>query len=174
MGDTHHGKALGLVFLPLRFPHITQSMIAVWGTPGASAATTAMGLSPHLISPQLPGVPYPSCCLRRGINHGVGATHWEQGNKMAFHAIILCNKAPGGRKTINNVSCVSQLLPKIKCSSPPSAAPARAQVRALPQDTGAVSPAGPHAPAAPGTAPRESAECNSGQGGGTGTPETSN
>lgn len=59
--------------------------------------------------------------------------HCEQGNKMAFHAIILCNKTPEARKMINNVSCVSQLLPNIKRSSAPSAAPARAQVRALPQ-----------------------------------------
>lgn len=66
---------------------------------------------------------------------------------------------------INNVSCVSQLLPKMKGSSPPSAAPARAQVRALPHDTGDASPTGAHAPAAPGTAPRESAECNRGEGG---------
>lgn len=75
--------------------------------------------------------------------------HWEQGNKMAFHAIILCNKALGGRKMINNVSCVRQLLPKIKRSSPPSAAPARAQVRALPHSTGAAAPAGARAAAAP-------------------------
>lgn len=80
--------------------------------------------------------------------------HWEQGNKMAFHAIILCNKAPEGRKMMNNVFCVSQLLPKIKQSSPPSAAPAQAQVRALPHDTGAMSPTGARAPAAPGTAPQ--------------------
>lgn len=84
-----------------------------------------MGLSPYLVSPQLPGVPNPSCCLWRVINHSVRAMHWEQGNKMAFHAIILCNKAPGGRKMMNNVFCVSQLLPKIKHSSPPSAAPLR-------------------------------------------------
>lgn len=80
--------------------------------------------------------------------------HWEQGNKMAFHAIILCSEALGGRKTINNVSCVSQLLPKIKHSSPPPAALAWAQVQALPHDTGAMSPAGAHAPAAPSMAPQ--------------------
>lgn len=89
-----------------------------------------------------------------------GAMPWDQGNKMAFHDIILCNKAPGGRKMIHNVSCVSQLLPKIKHSSLPSAAPAEAQVWALLHDTGATSPTGARTPAAPGTAPQESAECN--------------
>lgn len=129
------------------------------------AALTAMGLSPQLISPpQLPGMSYPSCCLWRGINHGEGAMHWEEGNKMAFHAIILCNKTPEARKMINNVSCVSQLLPKIKRSSAPSAAPARVQVRALPQTPEPRSRRGTrcrssgHGP----WGPRESAECSRG------------
>lgn len=90
--------------------------------------------------------------------------HWEQGNKMAFHAIILCNKTPEARKMINNVSCVSQLLPKIKRSSAPSAAPARVQVRALPQTPEPRSRrstccrSSGHGP----SGPRESAECNRG------------
>ena len=88
---------------------------------------------------------------------------------MAFHAIILCNKAPGERKAINNVSCVTQLLPKIKHSSPPPAAPARAQAQALLHDTGAASPAGACAAAAPGTAPQACGICRMQLGG----PETS-
>lgn len=118
------------------------------------AAITAMALNPHLISHQFFGLPYPSCCLQRGINHRVGAMHWEQGNKMSFHAIILCNKAPGGRKTINNVSCVSQLLPKIKHSPPPSAALVGAQVQAPQHDTRGASTIGAGVPAAPCSAPR--------------------
>lgn len=92
--------------------------------------------------------------------------HWEQGNKIAFHAIILCNKTPEARKMINNVSCVSQLLPKIKHSSAPSAAPARVQVRALPQTPEPRSRrstccrSSGHGP----SGPRESAECNRGGG----------
>lgn len=84
------------------------------------------------------------------------------GNKMAFHAIILCNKTPEARKMINNVSCVSQLLPKIKRSSAPSAAPARVQVRALPQTpeprsrSSTCCRSAGHGP----SGPRESAECS--------------
>lgn len=90
--------------------------------------------------------------------------HSEQRNKMAFHAIILCNKTLEARKMMNNVSCVSQLLPKIKRSSAPSAGPARVQVRALPQipkqrsRRSTCCRSSGHGP----SAPRESAECSRG------------
>lgn len=89
--------------------------------------------------------------------------HCEQGNKMAFHAIILCNKTPEARKMINNVSCVRQLLPKIKRSSAPSAARLGRKCGRRRSRRSRV-PAGAHAAAAPARPlrPRESAECSRG------------
>lgn len=90
--------------------------------------------------------------------------HPEQENKMAFHAIILCNKTPEAKKMINNVSCVSQLLPKIKRSSAPSAARLGRKCGRRRGHRSRV-PAGAHAAAAPGTAPPAAGICRMQPGG---------
>lgn len=90
--------------------------------------------------------------------------HCEQGNKMAFHAIILCNKTPEARKMINNVSCVSQLLPKIKRSSAPSAARLGRKCGRCRSRRSRV-PAGAHAAAAPARPLRPAGICRMRRGG---------